>query len=88
MINALQIPATYMPQYDKFILPREKMGIFVHTNFASPSEFKCNSNALIYSLIGRELNELRELHRAFPIWTMDPSSPTPRMRLNILVINI
>ena len=58
IIHALQVLATYMPQYHKSILPREKMGIFVCNNFASPSEFKCDPNALIFSPIRHELSEL------------------------------
>ena len=54
IIHALQVLATYMPQYHKSILSREKMGIFVHTNFVSPSEFECDSNALMFSPIGHE----------------------------------
>ena len=57
--HALQVLATYMPQYHKTILPRVKMDIFVHTKIASPSEFQCDSNALIFSPIGHGLSELR-----------------------------
>jgi len=49
-----------MPQYHKSILPRAKMGIFVRTKSVSPSEFKCDSNALIFSVIGHELSECYE----------------------------
>ena len=66
MIHALQISATYMPQYHKSILPRAKMDISAHTKIGSPSEFKCNSNALIFSPIGRELSELREFYEMYP----------------------
>ena len=58
IIHALHVLATYMPQYHKSILSREKMGIFVHTNFASPSEFECDPNALILRPIGHKLSEL------------------------------
>ena len=63
MIHALQISATYMPQYHKSILPRAK--ISAHTKIGSPSEFKCDSNALIFSPIGRELSELREFYEMY-----------------------
>ena len=53
MILALQILATYMPQYNKSILPRAKMNTFARTKIASPLEFQCESNALIFSPIGR-----------------------------------
>src|SRR5216684_3267 len=33
----------------------QKMGIFIHTKFALPLEFKFNSNAPTFSLIGLEL---------------------------------
>ena len=42
------------------------MDIFVHTRFASFSEFKSDSNALIFSLIGRELSELCEFYKMYP----------------------
>ena len=45
------------------ILARTKMHIFVYTKVASSSEFKCKSNALIFSLIGHELSELREIYK-------------------------
>ena len=38
------------------------MGIFVRTKFSSSSEFKCNSNALIFSLIRCQLSELHEFY--------------------------
>ena len=66
MIHALQILATCMPQYHKSILPREQFGIFIHTKFASSSQFKCDSNALIFSLIRHELSELREFYKMCP----------------------
>ena len=66
VIDALQILATYMPQYHKFILARAKMHIFVRTKAASSSEFKCKSNALILSLIGHELSELHEIYKMCP----------------------
>ena len=65
MILALQILATYMPQYHKSILPRAKMNIFAHNKAGSPSEFKCDSNALIFSLIRRELSELHKFYEMY-----------------------
>ena len=58
IIHALQVLAKYMPQYHKSILPRAKMGIFICTKIASPSEFECDSHMLIFSPIGHELNDL------------------------------
>jgi hypothetical protein len=66
MILALQILATYMPQYHKSILPRAKMNIFAHNKAGSPLEFKCDFNALILSPIRRELSELREFYEMYP----------------------
>ena len=66
VIDALQILATYMPQYHKFILARAKMHISVRFKFVSASKFKCDSNALIFSLIGRELSALREFYKMCP----------------------
>ena len=75
MIHALQILATYMPQYHKSILPREKMNIFAYTKVGSPPEFKCDSNALIFSPIGRELSELREFYEMYPKMEIFHSRP-------------
>ena len=60
IIHAMQILATYMPQYHKSILPRAKIKIkiFAPTKIGLPLKSKCNSNALIFSPIGHELNEL------------------------------
>ena len=55
MIHTLQVLATYMPQYTKSILLRAKMNIFTCTKIALPSEFQCESKALIFTLIGHEL---------------------------------
>jgi hypothetical protein len=55
-----------MPQYHKSILPRAKMNIVAHTKVVSPLEFKCDSNALTFSPIGRELSELREFYEMYP----------------------
>ena len=75
MIHALQNLATYMPQYHKSILPREKMNIFAYTKVGSPPEFKCDSNALIFSPIGRELSELREFYEMYPKMEIFRSRP-------------
>jgi hypothetical protein len=56
VIHALQILVTYMPQYYKSILPREKMNLFTCNKVELPSEFKCESNMLISSQIGHELS--------------------------------
>ena len=58
IIHALQVLATYMPQYHISILLRVTMGIFICTHFASPSEFEYDPNTLIFSPIGLELSEL------------------------------
>ena len=42
------------------------MDIFVYTKFVLPSEFKSDSNALIFSLIERELSELCEFYKLYP----------------------
>ena len=55
-----------MPKYDKFILQRVKIGILFRTKFALPSEFKCDSNTLMFSLIGHELSELHEFCEMCP----------------------
>jgi len=47
-----------------------KMGIFVRIMFLSPSEFKCDSNTQIFSPIGHDLSELREL-----LWEQPPLRP-------------
>ena len=66
IIHALQVLAKYMPQYHKSILLRSKTDIFVRAKFASPSEFECDSNALIFSPIGHELNELHQFYKIYP----------------------
>ena len=58
IIHALQVLATYMPQCHKSILLRATIGIFVRTNFVSPSKFECDPNAPIFGPIGLELSEL------------------------------
>ena len=47
-----------------------KMGSFVRIMFLSPSEFKCDSNTQIFSPIGHDLSELREL-----LWEQPPLRP-------------
>jgi hypothetical protein len=43
------------------------MDIFVHPKVVSSSEFKCDSNELIFSLIRPyELGELRKFYKMFP----------------------
>ena len=42
------------------------MDIFIYTKFASSSEIKSDSNALIFSLIERELSELCEFYKLYP----------------------
>src|ERR1700677_1801372 len=76
VIDALQILATYMPQYHKFILARVKMHISVRSKFALASEFKCDSNALIFSLIGRELSEICEFYQMCPEMEIFRSAPS------------
>ena len=66
MIHTLQILATCMPQSHKSILPIEKIAIFVRNKFVSSLQFKCDSNALIFSPIGHELSELREFYKVYP----------------------
>ena len=66
IIHALQLLATCMPKYHKSILQRVKMGIFVHIKFVSPSESKCDSNALIFNPIGHELSELHKFYKMHP----------------------
>ena len=41
------------------------MHISIRTKIASPSEFKSDSNALIFSLIGHELSELHEFYKMY-----------------------
>ena len=66
IIHALQLLATCIPKYHKCILQRVKMGIFVHIKFMSPSEFECDSNTLIFNLIGHELSELHKFYKMHP----------------------
>ena len=65
MIHALQILVTYISQYHKYILSRAKMNIFTHTKVEFPSEFKCDSNVLIFSQIRPESSELHEFYEMY-----------------------
>ena len=76
MIHALQILATCRLQYHKYILPRAKMHISIRTKIASPSEFKSDSNALIFSLIGHELSELHEFYKMDPEMEIFRAAPS------------
>ena len=69
MIHALQILVTCMPHYHKSVLPRAKMYISIRTKFTSSLGFKCNSNALIFSLIGCQLSELHEFYKCTRKWS-------------------
>ena len=54
------------------------MDIFVYTKFVLSSEFKSDSNVLIFSLIERELSELCEFYKLYPkmvIFHATPSVP-------------
>ena len=87
IIHALQVLATYMPQYHKSILPRVKMGIFVRNKFSSPSEFKCDSNALIFSSNGRilsEIHEIQHLPNKKGNFEVTPYVPDPQIAVNLL----
>jgi hypothetical protein len=68
MIHALQILVICMPHYHKSVLPRAEMDIFVCTKFASSSEFKCDSNVLIFSPIECQLSELHEFYKCTWKW--------------------
>ena len=61
------------------------MGILFRTKFASPSECKCNSNALIFSLIGHESSELREFCEMCP--EMEDFRPAPSVLQTAVNIN-
>ena len=58
------------------------MGIFIHTKFALPLEFKFNSNAPTFSLIGLELSELRWFYKIYPEMEI---SVMPLQYCNVLV---
>ena len=42
------------------------MDIFIYTKFVLSSEFKSDSNALMFSLIEHELSELCEFYKLYP----------------------
>src|ERR1700720_4565561 len=48
------------------LLSIAKMDIFICTKVALPSEFKCDSNELIFSPIGHNLGELHKFYKVFP----------------------
>ena len=52
------------------------MDIFVYTKFVLSSEFKSDSNALIFSLIGRELSELCEFYKLYPKMVIFHATPS------------
>ena len=51
------------------------MDIFVYTKFVSSSEFKFDSNALIFSLIECELSELCEFYKLYPKMVIFHAAP-------------
>ena len=85
-MHALQFLATCMPKHDKPILQSVKMGILLRAKFASPSEFKCDSNALIFSLIGHELSDLREFCEMCP--EMEIFHPAPLVLQTAVTIDM
>ena len=52
------------------------MDIFVYTKFVLSSEFKYDSNALIFSLIERELSELCEFYKLYPKMVIFHAAPS------------
>jgi len=57
MMHALQVLATYMHNTIN-ISTKIQNGYFFRTKFASPSECKCDCDALIFNQIGHESSEL------------------------------
>ena len=56
------------------------MDIFIYTKFVLSSEFKSNSNALIFSSIERELSELCEFYKLYPKMVIFHAAPSvPQM---------
>ena len=51
------------------------MDISVYTKFVSSSEFKSDSNALIFSLIERESSELCEFYKLYPKMVIFHAAP-------------
>ena len=66
MVHTLQGLATNMSQNHELILPRIIMRVFARAKCGSCSIFKCDQNALICKVIGREMNELREFFDMSP----------------------
>jgi hypothetical protein len=58
----LQDLPTFTSKNNPPVLPRANMRIFIWNKLASPAEFKCESNALIFNLIGQEMSELQVSH--------------------------
>ena len=52
------------------------MDIFVYTKFVLSSEFNSDSNALIFSLIERELSELCEFYKLYPKMVIFHAAPS------------
>ena len=66
------------------------MDVFVYTKFVLSSEFKSNSNALIFSLIERELSELCEFYKLYPkmvIFHAAPSVPQMAVKLGCKIFS-
>ena len=60
------------------------MDIFVYTKFVLSSEFKGDSNALIFSLIKRELSELCEFYKLYPKMVIFHAMPSVlQMAVNV-----
>ena len=60
------------------------MDIFIYTKFVLSSEFKSDSNALIFSLIERELSELCEFYKLYPKMVIFHAAPSVlQMAVNV-----
>ena len=69
------------------------MDIFVYTKFVLSSEFKSDSNALILSLIERELSEPCEFYNLYPKMVIFHAAPSAlqmavRVPREILIKNV
>ena len=65
------------------------MDIFVYTKFVLSSEFKSDSNALIFSLIERELSQLCEFYKLYPKMVIFHAAPlVPQMAVNVYILQI
>ena len=62
------------------------MDIFIYTKFVLSSEFKSDSNALIFSLIKRELSELCEIYKLYPKMVIFYAMPLVPQMAVILVV--